>query len=233
MLIKKKKKKSLYAEEASTAKSDGVASWAITDRSQFRALAKSAKTEGMRAPEFWVAEDERRTIRFVDDDARVVFKMYNVMRGGKPMKYIQPPEGEPDLFASVMGLRASTYFLFRIIDVDGYTPKKGPNKGKKVTNQPKFYIVGSRQYEQIRLQCIEVTGQPLNSGNVIVVRSGSGKNTVYTFIPRPGGLTPAMKSAILKFPKWKDYYKPLSVKQQREVVASMGGDVDGDDDSED
>lgn len=177
----------------------------------------------MRAPEFWLADGDRKTIRFVDDDAIAAVRMYNVMSRGRPNKYVAPPEGEVDLFASELGLRAGRYFIFRIIDVDGYVSKKGPNAGKRVKNTPKFYVVGSRIYEQIRLQCIDTTGEPLNSGNVIACRAGEGQGTVYTFIPRPGAKTPEIKAAIMKFPKWTDFYRPPSESQQRTIVAQQGG----------
>lgn len=234
MKLNKPKKSKLYQEEdessSESKSSGGVAPWAITDRSKFKSLAKSSQTDGLRAPEFWVAEDEKRQIRFIDDDAIVAIRMY-VIRGknNRPERYVAPAEGEDDLFASVLNLRSQMFFIMRIIDIDGYTPKKGPNKGKKVTNQPKFYLLGSRTYEQVRMSCSEVPGIKLNSGNVVVCRSGSGNQTTYTFIPKAAVMTPVMKTALLKFPKWTDYYKPPTASQQRAIVARLGASEDSSD----
>jgi len=220
--MKIKPKKKLYAAAPKETQSSGVASWAITDPSKFKQVAVQAKSDGLRAPEFWLKDGDRKQIRFLDKDAVASFRVYNQKVGGKWHKFVAPPEGETDLFASALGLRSQPMFVFRIIDIEGYTPTKGKNAGKPVKNAPRFYVVGARVYEQIRAM-VEVTGQDLNDGNVVACRSGTGTNTAYTFIPRPGILSPAMKEVRLKFPKWQEFYKPVTLKQQREAVALLGG----------
>lgn len=228
-LDKSKKKKGLYKQSDSASSSpSGVAAWAVTDRSKFRELSTVAKTEGRFTPEFWVPEGERRHIAFVDEDAIAAFRVYNVKRNGRFTKVVAPPEGGEDLMAT-MGMRSQLMFLFRVIDMDGYVPKKGPNAGKRVRNAPKFYLVGNRMYDQIKLQCVEVHGNRLNSGTVVVVRSGSGRQSVYTFIPKIGGRTPEIRKAIANFPKWQDFYAPPTVSQQRSIVGSIESEDDGGD----
>lgn len=225
MKVIKKKKTSLYSgreREESSERSGGVASWAITDRSQFSSLAKASAAEGQRAPELWVQDGERRPVHFIDTDAIASFMVYNIKAGNRYTKYIAPPEGETDLFASTLHLRPQRMFLFRCIDIDGYVPKKGPKKGMKQTDLPRFYLIGSRQYDQIK-QITDVSGQALNDGILMICRSGSGTNTVYSYIPRPHTLTGKQRQAIAKFPKWKEYYKPATVAQQRAAVAAAGG----------
>lgn len=225
--VKSKKTKGLYSQSDSESPSpSGVGSWAITDRNKFRELSKVAKTEGRFTPEFWVPDGERRDIAFVDEDAVAAFRVYNVKRNGRFTKVVAPPEGEEDLMAA-MGMRSQLMFLFRVIDIEGYVPKKGPNAGKRQRFQPKFYLVGNRMYDQIKLQCVEVSGSRLNSGIVKVVRSGSGRQSVYTFIPKIGGRTPEIRKAILNFPKWQEFYAPPTLSQQRSIVGSVDTDDDG------
>lgn len=198
--------------------SAGVASWAVTDPSKFRRIAKEAKFQGQRPPEFWVKDGERRGVLFVDEDAVACFQMYRVPVGNnKYDSFVQPPEGEPDLFANVLDLRPQRQFLFRVIDLDGYTDKKG----KQVKNVPRFYRVGARQYEQLMLTVSE-TGIKLNKQIIRVCRTGGGTNTVYTFIPRPGGHTNETRKVLEKFPKWQEHYRPLSQAEQRRIVEKSG-----------
>lgn len=229
-LDKSKKKKGLYERSDSESRpQSGVGNWAVTDRSKFRELSSVAKSEGRFTPEFWVPENERRDIAFVDEDAVAAFRVYNVKRNGRYTKIVAPPEGAEDLMAT-MGMRSQLMFLFRVVDIDGYVPKRGPNAGKRQRNQCKFYLVGNRMYDQIKLQCVEVHGNRLNSGIVKVVRSGTGRQSVYTFIPKLGGRTPEIRRAIANFPKWQDFYSPPSVSQQRSIIGSVDDESDGGED---
>lgn len=230
-LMKNKKVKSdLYGGGKSfAAPPKKVVSWAITDPKQIRQRAQEESSHSNRAPEFWVNAGERRRIRFLDKDAAVVFNAYRAKIGGKWSRIVAPGDGEPDLIATNTDLRASAQFLFRIIDIDGYENQRTK---KRVKNLPRFYLIGNRVYEQLMLLA-ETTGIPLNKMDVIVVRSGSGQNTVYQFIPRPGEPDQAVRRAMqAKFPNWEDFYHPPTKDEQRRILRQLGA-ADIDDASED
>lgn len=217
--FKKKKKASLYDDES-------IASWADTDRSRYRALAKAAKIAGRRAPEFWVKDGDSRLIRFLDEDAVVSFQCYRFQLNGKWVRFTKPVDGKPDLFASRLGLRAGRVFVYRIIDIEGYVNKRG----KKITNQPKFLVASNRMYEQTRMLAKESEVE-LNEQNIKVSRSGGGQDTTYMFVLKPKSkLTPEMKKAAANFPKWKDYFRPPTTSEQKTIVASYAPGSEDDDD---
>jgi hypothetical protein len=217
--LKKKKRVDLYSEE-------GIASWADTDRSRYRALAKAAKIAGIRAPEFWVRDGESRLIRFLDEDAVVSFLCYKMKLNGRWVRYTKPVDGKPDLFASKLGLRPGRVFVYRIIDIQGYVNKRG----KKITNQGKFLVASNKMYEQTRLVARE-SELDLNEQNIKMSRSGSGPDTTHVFILKPvSPLTPEMKKAAASFPKWKDYFKPPTTSEQKSIIASYAPGGDDDDD---
>jgi hypothetical protein len=226
-VIVKKKKKLLYGKSESKvgkSSSGGVAPWAVTDPNKFKALADRSRKEGNRPPEFWVKSGDRHRVRFVDPEPIASFTVYTVNRNGRFNRYIAPAEGEIDMFQSHLNLRPQQVFLYRLIDIDGYTDKNG----KKKTHLPRFYVVGARIYEQLS-QISEMTGSDLNETDMIVARSGEKQNTVYSFIPRPAPKTSKVIQAIREFPKWQELYAPPTAKEQRALVASMGADTDDDD----
>lgn len=215
------KLKSKSRSESGSGNDVPVASWADTNPSNFASLAKQAKQSGQRAPEFWVSNGESRLVRFLDHDATVSFKVYRLKVNGRWQKYVQPKPGKQNYFESALGLRPQQQFVFRVIDIEGYTNKR---TGKKLSNLPRFYVVGARVYEQIRMLCKENSDSgPLNSYNIRVGRSGEGTETTYTFIPKsPTPLDPMMKKAIGTFPHWTEFYKPTSESQQQTVMAQVG-----------
>lgn len=202
----------------------GTASWAETDSSKFSSLAKQSMMESRRAPEFWVNDGESRLIRFVDQDAVVSFRAYRLKVGGRWRRFVAPAEGEPDLFASQLDMRPQQVFVFRVIDIEGYTNKKG----KRFANQPRFLVAPTRMYDQIRMVAREF-GEPLNSFNIKMSRSGQGTNTTYMFMPKPGPMTTEMKKALATFPKWKEYYAPTSLAIQKQVVSGHSTDDEDND----
>jgi len=215
------KKKSSGTKDGSllyrTKSGDGgdSASWAITDPSKFKALASSQVNSARRPPEFWVREGEKKLIRFVDEGARTAFKVYRFRYNGNFVRHTAPPPGKPDLYEMKMGLKPSFVYLFRIVDIEGYVAKDG----KKLTNIPRYYLVGARNYSQIS-DLPEVTGAPLNEYNVYVKRTGTGTSTNYLFVPQPvSPLQAAHIKAVAELPDWKTVYAPRSVEEQ-EVIAS-------------
>ena len=216
-------------ESSSPYKDSGVAKWAETDSSRFQRLSKQAKAMGQRAPEFWVKDGESRLVRFVDSDAVVSFECYRFKYNGRWSRFTRPRPGKPDLFASKLGLRPQRVFVFRLIDIDGYTDRRG----KKMTNLPRFFVVSNRLYDQLQMLASEV-GEDLNEFNIKVSRTGQGRDTTYLFIPKQGSpMTSQMKKAISAFPKWQDVYKPLTTDQQRSLVGNVVGSEDDDDEEVD
>lgn len=209
-----------------------VADWACTDASKFKRLSKDAKTEGKRAPELWIPDGESRLVRYVDDEPIASFKRYSFKHNGKWRQFVAPPEGKTDLFATQLGLKAQRVFLFRVIDINGYKDKK---KGKTYRNLARFQVASTRAFDQISMMSEENSDAgALNEYNVKISRSGTGTNTTYLYMPRQvEKLTPEMKKAIDTFPKFTDYYKPLSRQQQEAIVASHGGGNNSDDDDND
>lgn len=218
MKVITKKKANLYDNE-------GIASWADTDRTRFKLLAKQAKVMGRRAPEFWVNDGESRLIRFLDDDAVVSFLAYRMKLRGKWTRYTKPTDGKPDLFASKLGLKPGRVFVFRMIDIEGYEDKKG----KRYTNQGRFLVASNKMYEQLKMLARE-SEISLNDQNIKMSRSGSGQTTTYMFVPKPpSSLTPEMKKAAANFPKWKDYFQPPTTSEQKSIVSIVGSSTDDED----
>lgn len=233
-----KKKSKLYSsdeeKERSIVKRDSgleVASWAVTNPTEFSELAAASATENVRLPEFWVGPNDRRHVFFMDKDAVVAFRAYNLKIGGRYQLVVAPPDGEPDLIAEAFpNLRPSSRFLFRVVDIDGYTPKSGPNKGKRVRNVPKFYIVGSRQYEAIKLQAVEVPRTPLNACAVLIVRAGAGQSSVTSYFKKPEmKKTPEIIRAIENCPDWKKLLHPPSEAEQRRLIRNRSAEEDDQD----
>jgi hypothetical protein len=211
--------------------SSSVADWAVTDSSKFKRLSKDAKTEGKRAPELWIPDGESRLVRYVDNEPIASFKRYSFKHNGKWRQFVAPPEGKTDLFASQLGLKAQRVFLFRVIDINGYKDKK---KGKTYRNLPRFQVASTRAFDQITMMSEEnADAGELNEYNVKISRSGTGTSTSYLYMPRPvEKMTPEMKKAIAQFPKFTDYYKPLSRAQQEAIVAAHGGGSSNEDEDD-
>ena len=231
--VTKKKKVDTDNEGSSFYKSEkessSVAGWAVTDPSQYKALSKMAKMQSRRAPELWVPADTHRVVRFVDTEPVVGFEAYNLKVSGKWRTFIKPAEGKTDVFANSLGLKPQRKFVWRVIDVDGYTDKKG----KSMKNVPRFYVTGARNYDQIMMLADESESDAggLNEFDVKIIRAGSGTNTTYSYMPRrPTPLTPEMKKAIAKFPKWEEYYRPPSKSEQMALLGSLGRSDDSSDD---
>jgi hypothetical protein len=208
-----------------------VADWAVTDSSKFTALAKQAKFAGKKAPELWIPDGQSRLVRYLDDAPVVSIRMYSVPRGaGKFQSYVAPAPGKPDLFASVLELRPATVFIWRVLDVEGYTDKQ---TNKVMRNLPRFHVTKTRMFEQLQ-QVRKETEMALNSFNIKIARAGSGQNTTYSMFPKPPSeLTPEMRKAAATFPKWTDYYRPLSTQEQEALIISLGKSLPGKDSSED
>lgn len=218
----KKKKKKLYEEEdesSSKKANSSIGSWAETDPDKFNQLAEDSKRDSKRPPEMWVPDGQSRALRFIDNEPVAAFSVYRFKKNGKWVMYVKPAEGDVDLFASRLGLKASKVFLYRVIDIDGYTNKKG----KTFTNIPRFLRAPIRMFETIRGLKEEIDDETeLNKIVVKLRRSGTATNTTYQFLPKsPTPLTAEQKKVIADFPNWEDFYRPLSKAEQKAVIASM------------
>lgn len=231
-LKKKKKKSSLYNSvsdnEPSSSSSSGGGDWAVTDPRKFRELAQQAQTENRRAPEVWVRDGSSVLLRFLDEGPLACISVYKFRVNGRWAKFTKPADGDPDLFATSLGLRPSKIFIYRAIDISGYTNKQG----KKLRNIPRFYVATVRQYEQLQQLSKEVE-LPLNKFDIKISRSGSGTNTTYLFIPKPPTVMAVeQKKAAAAFPDFHAYYAPIPLSQQKSIVASVGASTDPQEDED-
>ena len=212
------------AEEKSSGNGGGssnVADWAVT-QGNWKRLSKEAKTEGRRAPELWVPDGQSRQVRFLDNEPIAAFYLYKMKHNGKWCSFVKPAEGQTDLFATALGMRPSRVFLYRVIDINGYTNKQG----KVFKNQPRFLVASSRTFDQI-VMMVEDSGGDLNEYDVKIRRLGTGTSTTYTYMPRPASpMSAECVKAAANFPKFTEFYKPLSKSQQQAIVSSHGGKVD-------
>lgn len=221
---------SLYSGKKNRSEEGGeslVADWAVTDSTKFKRMSKDAKMEGKRAPELWIPDGKSRLVRYIDEEPIVAMRIYRVKVKGKWRMYVAPAPGKTDLFASVLELRSSTAFLYRVIDINGYTDKKG----KEHKNLPRFQIASTRAFDQITMMAEENSDAgALNDYNVKISRTGTGTSTTYMYMPRPASpMTPEMKKAAAQFPKFTDYYRPLNRAQQEALIVSLGKSIDEDD----
>lgn len=205
-------------KESNESGSPAIADWAVTDDSKFSRLSKEAKIESRRAPELWIPDGQERLVRYIDDKPAASFKVYNIQHNGKWRSFVAPAEGKPDLFASVLGLKASRVFLWRVIDINGYKDKQG----KEHKNQPRFHVTKTKLFDQLQA-IIKESETPLNEFNIKITRTGTQTNTTYSFFPKaPSAMTPEMLKVAANFPKFTDYYRPPSLSQQEAFVIARG-----------
>lgn len=217
-LKSKKSKPSLYDQSSD---SGSTGSWFTSDPSEIKARAAAAQLQSSgRPPEFYLREDEEKTIRLLCSQPIAQFRQYNIKVNGKHQTVTAPPADE-DLFAE-QGLKSRMVFLYVVVDYEGYTDKQ-----KKVhKNLVRYWVIGQRIYQQIA-KLHEKLGK-LTAMDLTVSRAGSGTNTVYSVIPSPPSpMPPKAKAAADEHgPELKSeasitkYYAPPNLKAQRGLLNS-------------
>lgn len=214
------KKKSLYAKQSNN-DSDGVSTgaWLVTDPTEIKQRAAAAQISSSgRPPEFYLREDEEKTIRCLCSDPIAQFRQYNIRVGGKHTTVTAPP-ADDDLFAE-QGHKSRMVFVYIVVDYEGYADKQ--QKAHK--NLVRYWVVGQRVYQQIS-KIREKYGK-LTEMDITVSRAGSGTNTVYSVIPSPPGPMPSKAKAAANDMKPKllaeleKHYQPPSLKAQRGLLSS-------------
>jgi hypothetical protein len=211
----------------------GKADWMITgEQAQNEALERQRLlSDRRRPPELWFKDGEEKTIRFRTADPIACVFRYTVQVNGRWTKFTAPADGEVDLFRDELGLRPSFCALYEVVDMAGYTDRDG----KKHNNITRFFVAGSRNFEQLR-KLSEKRG-PLTKYDVCIARSGSGTQTTYTFIPEsPTPMSDKVKQAESIRAKVQEFYAPPTEKEQRMLVRALtkgrSSDEDEDEDRE-
>jgi len=194
-----------------------IGSWMTKGTKKIAAFVESIKRDSARnrKPEFYVIPDTTKRIRFRTSDPLASFQVYSFRVGGKWQTYTAPSEGERDMFQE-NGLRPQFKVAYEIVDLDGYTPKKGKNAGVQVKNVPSFWVLGMKLYEQVSI--LRQKYGDLTKRTFSVTRSGAGTGTVYTILPEdPKDLPHLMKipSIISKF---EECYRPPSLNEQARIL---------------
>lgn len=203
--------------------------WMKTKPSEQRAALEesNARNARNRAPELWLQDGDEKLVRFRHEGALGTIFRYRLKVDGKWRSYTMPREGDVDLFATKLNLNATFAAIYELVDIKGFTDKQQ----KKHKFVPRFYVVGSRQFEQLEL--IRKKRGPLNKYDVTITRSGEDKNTTYAYFPEmEEPADPRVKSAQSLAGEVETYYAPPTEAEQRAIVArvqSRSGTDDGDD----
>ena len=201
------------------------------DRSLQESISRSARN---RPPELWIKDREEKLVRFRQAGALGTFSRYRMQVDGKWRAFTRPAEGEVDLFASELGLNATFAAVYEVVDINGYKD----DQGKRHRFIPRFYVVGGRQFEQLRL--IKKKRGPLCNYDITISRSGSGTQTSYAYLPElESPADPKVKAAASLANDVMKYYGPPSEAEQRIIVNKLrrtagvtDSDTDDDDDDE-
>jgi hypothetical protein len=204
-----------------------------SEEAQSRALKESTqRSMRNRPPEVWLKDGEEKTLRFRGAGALATFARYRLQLDGKWRAFTKPADGDTDLFQSELGLNDSFCALFEVVDISGYRDKDG----KRHRYIPRFYVVGARQYEQLRL-IQRKRGGRLDKFDIVVSRSGSGTQTSYAFIPEMDSPSdPKVKAAASLKEDVNKYYAPPTESEQRAIVNKLrrrsghSDESDGEDD---
>lgn len=218
-LLNLKKKPSLYKSESVKSASESTGSWFTTDQTEIKQRAAAAQMSSSgRPPEFYLKENEEKTIRLLCSQPIAQFRQYTIKVNGKHHTVTAPPADE-DLFAE-QGHKARMVFLYVVVDYEGYTDKAGkPHK-----NLVRYWVVGNRVYQQLA-KYHEKLGK-LTAADLTISRTGTGTSTVYSIIPSPPSPMPpkAKAAADKEGPELKSedslkkHYSPPSMKAQRGLL---------------
>lgn len=217
--------KSAEPKLSKPAKPKGKKGWMIVGEQAQRQAVQQQRSMMMkgRPPEMWLRDGDEKLVRFRDPGPVVSFFCYSLKINGRFMRITQPEEGERDLFLEG-GERFSFYAVYEVIDIDGYTSKQD---GKVHKNVPRFYVAGSRVYEN--LSKIAQRKGDLCNYDILISRSGSRAQTTYNFLPENDSQMP---KALAKLPRLSDkleeYYAPPDEAEQRMLLGQRQPDNDDD-----
>lgn len=223
--IKKKKQAAksggLYEDTAADQGEEGgsaSAGWMTTDHAEMAAAAEAAKLQSSRnrPPELYIRDGESVLLRFRTSKPIASFRQYSAMMQGKWRPFTAPAPGSVDRYAEA-GLRSKQVYVYEVVDINGFTDRTG----KKHTFIPRFFVVGTRLYEQLQALQEEV-GMPLSKYDIKIKRSGQKTNTTYMlFAQQPSPAHPKVLEAERLKDKVEQYYAPLSAKQQAAVLSQV------------
>lgn len=192
-----------------------LGSWAETDPTRQAEKADAIKEQMERkfAPETWVA-DKPKFFWFVYPHPIFTTEVYSVTYNGRFTKFVKPVEGR-DLFAEE-GHRSATRWFYEVIDVDGYVEKK---TGKPVRNIRRIFPTNFRQNQSIQA----IDEETLQDYCIKAIKSGSGQQTTYSFIPDMKVNT--VRPDFNKIKGWTDdeiaeIYEPPSEALQKQILAN-------------
>lgn len=188
-------------------------SWLITRHSEQKLAAKRATMfSDNRAPEIWFMDGDEKILRFRHADCIGVLFAYNLKIGKRFVSATKPADNETDLFADE-GYKAQFRAIYEVIDKTGYVSKDG----KKVKNVARFYVVGHRQHAMI--QKIKEKRGDLNKYDIEVSRTGSGKQTSYSYLPSdPEPMPLEFKKIPFLEKEMNKYYAPLDESRQKTLI---------------
>ena len=189
--------------------------WMMTSTdAQNQAIAVQQLRSGHnRPPEFWLKDGEERPVRFRSSQPIAMLWRYSLRVNGNWASYTAPAEGEEDLFRDELGLRPALKAIYELIDIKGYTDKKG----KKFKNVPRFYATNTRTHQQ--LQKFNAKRGPITKYDIEISRTGTGTQTLYSMMP--GEISPMSyeaKTAPSLAADFAKYYAPLTEAEQRALI---------------
>lgn len=212
-----KKKKKIVANKTTPATPQPISSfkapsWATSSVAEAKAnidLTKSSQVK--RAPEVWIKAGQKKKFRFLDDFMVAQLNRYTVKVGGRFVTVTQNPDN--DLLGQA-GFRPNQATIFEVLDYEGYTDAK---TGEVHNNITRFFSVSPKMFDQL-FSLYEENG-PLNQGDIIINRMGSGQQTVYSIIPSlPKPLDPVLAKIERNLSRFEEFYEPASAEVQESLI---------------
>ena len=171
------------------------------------------------APEFYLRDGESKDVRLRTSEPLGLFKQYSVRINGNWNRITAPAAGERDLMREA-GLKAATRVIYELIDIEGYTDKKGVAH----RNVARFFVTNMRIHEQLEL--IRKKKGGLTAFNINISRTGKGQSTTYSLLPDEVSASP---SGVLTIRADLDkYYAPPSLAEQQTFMAGFDPAEQGD-----
>lgn len=172
-----------------------------------------------RAPEFYVPHSEHRRIIFLGDQALATFHVYRIPNGSGRFDRVTVPPSE-NLLQSITGLNASRVVLYEVVDIDGFTTRKGT----KVVSRRSLWVTSaslSNQIADLAAMQSSLTLKPFK-----VSRSGEMRRPVYNFFAISDyKLTSKDQAAVREGSlraKLAEFYAPPSLDEQRAIIVRLG-----------
>ncbi len=206
-------------EDDDDSSSLGTAGWMLKGKRADAAVAQQrVQSQTKYAPEFWLNDGETKVVRFRQAEELCCLKVYQMKVGGKWKRYTAPAQGERDRFAEA-GLKATIKAIYELIDIEGYTDKKG----KKHKNISRFFVTSGKVREQ--LTGIRERRGDLCDYDIEVRRTGSGQQTQYNFqVESPSDMTSEMKKAEKLAGRIEEFFAPPSDADQKAILAGYEPD---------